>query len=62
MPQYERDTWYDLHGHILFTNRKCLVGSAGRARAVSCNSKRATCNAIHYVVRRLVTFTWESYP
>jgi hypothetical protein len=26
MQQYERDTWYDLHGHIIFTNSKGLVG------------------------------------
>ena len=26
MQQYERDTWYDLHGRIVFTNSKGLVG------------------------------------
>jgi hypothetical protein len=26
MQQYERDTWYDLHGRIIFTNSKGLVG------------------------------------
>ena len=26
MQQYERDTWYDIHGHIVFTNSKGLVG------------------------------------
>jgi hypothetical protein len=26
MQQYERDTWYDVHGRIVFTNSKGLVG------------------------------------
>src|SRR5690606_24581521 len=26
MQQYERDTWYDIHGRIVFTNSKGLVG------------------------------------
>jgi hypothetical protein len=26
MQQYERDTWYDMHGRIVFTNSKGLVG------------------------------------
>ena len=26
MQQYERDTWYDLHGRIVFTTSKGLVG------------------------------------
>ena len=26
MQQYERDTWYDLHSRIVFTNSKGLVG------------------------------------
>ena len=26
MQGYERDTWYDLHGRIVFTNSKGLVG------------------------------------
>ena len=26
MQQYERDTWYDRHGRIVFTNSKGLVG------------------------------------
>jgi hypothetical protein len=26
MQQYERDTWYDLHGRIIFTNSKGLIG------------------------------------
>ena len=26
MQQYERDTWYDLHGRILFTTSKGLIG------------------------------------
>jgi hypothetical protein len=26
MQQYERDTWFDLHGRIIFTNSKGLVG------------------------------------
>ena len=26
MQQYERDTWYDIHGRIAFTNSKGLVG------------------------------------
>ena len=26
MQQYERDTWYDLHGCIVFTTSKGLVG------------------------------------
>ena len=38
MQQYERDTWYDIHGRIAFTNSKGLVGvglprKAGRGDA-----------------------------
>jgi hypothetical protein len=37
MQQYERDTWYDLHGRIVFTNSKGLVG-VGLPRRVARNA------------------------
>lgn len=31
MPQYERDTWYDIEGRIVFTNAKGLMGVGAAA-------------------------------
>jgi hypothetical protein len=41
MQQYERDTWYDRHGRIVFTNSKGLVG-VGLPRRVARNAAPIT--------------------
>jgi hypothetical protein len=41
MQQYERDTWYDIHGRIVFTNSKGLVG-IGLPRRVVRNAAAIT--------------------
>ena len=41
MQQYERDTWYDHHGRIVFTNSKGLVG-VGLPRRVARNAAPIT--------------------
>jgi len=50
MQGYERDTWYDIHGRIVFTNSKGLVGvglprtgsSGAQSRSSSAPSTRIT--------------------
>ena len=41
MRQYERDTWYDARGRIVFTTSKGLVG-VGLPRAASRNDRHCT--------------------
>ena len=42
MQQYERDTWYDLHGRIIFTNSKGLVGVGLPRKGGAAQPRRAS--------------------
>jgi hypothetical protein len=57
MQQYERDTWYDLHGRIVFTNSKGLVG-VGLPRKGSASQPQARITLPDGTVRD-GQFGWE---
>jgi hypothetical protein len=42
MQGYERDTWYDINGRIVFTNSKGLVGVGLPRKGAAASSKSAT--------------------
>jgi hypothetical protein len=57
MQQYERDTWYDIHGRTVFTNRKGLVG-VGLPRKGGTTQPRACLTPPDGTVRE-GQFGWE---
>jgi hypothetical protein len=60
MPQYERDTWYDLHGRILFTTSKGLVG-VGLPRKGGIAQRCSEFDmATGYPYNTCMTFEWDA--
>jgi hypothetical protein len=61
MQQSERDTWYDIHGRIVFTNSKGLVGVGLPRKATRTTPKCRieTPNANGTTTVREGTFGWE---
>jgi hypothetical protein len=57
MQGYERDTWYDIHGRIVFTNSKGLVGVGLPRKATRTSPKCRITNPDGKV--REGTFGWE---
>jgi hypothetical protein len=57
MQQYERDTWYDIYGRIIFTNSKGLVG-VGLPRKGGTSQPKA-CTTLPDSTAREGQFGWE---
>ena len=58
MQQYERDTWYDMAGRIVFTNSKGLVG-VGLPRKVTHKNPKVTITYPDGKQKKTRDFGWD---